>query len=71
MPVEPGQSLSHFRITAKIGEGLALEAGQAVRMDEAVAIALQIAEAMEVAHDRGIIHRDLKPAKIKISAAGT
>ncbi len=146
MPVQPGQSLAHFRITAKIGEGgmgevyqahdsrlgrevaikvlpdavaadpdrlsrfqreakvlaalnhpsiagiyqveeaggvhflvMELAPGEtlaeriergAVPVDEAVAIALQIAAAMETAHDRGIIHRDLKPANIKLSAAG-
>jgi serine/threonine protein kinase/Tol biopolymer transport system component len=34
-------------------------------------IAQQIAEALEVAHDKGIIHRDLKPANIKITPHGT
>ena len=33
--------------------------------DEAWHIALQIAAALEYAHDKGIIHRDLKPAKVK------
>jgi serine/threonine-protein kinase len=36
-------------------------------LDEAVAIAKQIVEALEFAHDRSIIHRDLKPANIKIT----
>jgi serine/threonine-protein kinase len=39
-------------------------------LDEALAVARQLAEALEYAHERGIIHRDLKPANIKITPEG-
>lgn len=41
-----------------------------IPLDEALPIALQIAEALEDAHEKGIIHRDLKPANIKLTPEG-
>ena len=38
--------------------------------DETVRLAIQIASALEEAHNRGVLHRDLKPNNIMLTAAG-
>ena len=43
----------------------------ALPLERALSIARQIADALEVAHDKGIVHRDLKPANIKITPDGS
>jgi Tol biopolymer transport system component len=42
----------------------------ALPIEPALAIARQIAEALEDAHEKGIVHRDLKPQNVKVTADG-
>src|SRR5215467_9625794 len=77
-------SLNHPNIAAIYGteeralvmelvEGLTLAeriSQELIPLEEALAVAKQIAEALEYAHERGVVHRDLKPANIKITPEG-
>jgi serine/threonine-protein kinase len=41
-----------------------------IPVEQALAIAKEISEALEAAHEKGVIHRDLKPANVKITSEG-
>ncbi len=58
MELVPGEDIS-----ARLARG-------PIPVDEALAYARKIAEALEYAHERGIVHRDLKPANVKITPDG-
>ena len=63
---------THFLVMELVqGETLAdrVKAGP-VPVEEALKIAMQIAEALEAAHEKNIIHRDLKPANAKLTPDG-
>src|SRR5215469_6554091 len=46
-----------------------LERG-ALALDEAMKIAIEIADALDKAHRKGIVHRDLKPANVMLTKTG-
>lgn len=46
-----------------------IESGQ-LGLDEAVAIAIQIAVGVHVAHEKGIVHHDIKPNNIMVTSSG-
>ena len=60
---------THFLVLELVeGDTLAdqLKRG-AIPVEESLKLALQIAEALEAAHEKGVIHRDLKPANVKVT----
>ena len=71
-PVEGGAQVHALVMEWVDGEDLAERLARGpIPVDDALAIAKQIAEALESAHEHGIVHRDLKPANIKVRDDGT
>src|SRR6201988_1394751 len=70
--LEQSNGTSYLVMELVSGETLAdrVKREGAVPVEEALKIAIQIAEALEAAHEKGIIHRDLKPANVKVTPEG-
>jgi serine/threonine protein kinase len=69
--LEQSGETSYLVMELVSGETLAerVKAGP-LGIEEALKIAVQIAEALEAAHEKSIIHRDLKPANVKVTPEG-
>ena len=61
-----------FAMKYVAGESLAdlLEREQAIPPDRSTAILIQVAEALEFAHEHSIIHRDVKPGNVMVDRRG-
>jgi eukaryotic-like serine/threonine-protein kinase len=69
--LEEADGVPHLVLELVEGETLAGRlAGGALPQGEALAVGIQIASAIEAAHERGIVHRDLKPGNVMINPAG-
>ena len=65
--------LRHPNIVSDFIEGASLKewlTAQRLTPREAAELTAQIADALDVAHERGVVHRDLKPGNIMLDASG-
>ena len=70
--LEQSNGTSYLVMELVSGETLAerVKRDGALPVEEALKICVQVAEALEAAHEKGIIHRDLKPANVKVTPEG-
>jgi serine/threonine protein kinase/TolB-like protein/Tfp pilus assembly protein PilF len=69
--IEQDEGTGYLVLEYVPGETLAQRIAQKpLKLEEALSIGQQVAEAVSAAHDKGVIHRDLKPGNIKITPDG-
>ncbi|MHC4192233.1 MAG: serine/threonine-protein kinase, partial [Planctomycetota bacterium] len=69
--LEEAEGVVHLVLEYVPGQTLAERVAKGpLKLEEALTIALQIAEAVAAAHEHDVIHRDLKPGNIKITPEG-
>jgi serine/threonine protein kinase/Tfp pilus assembly protein PilF len=68
-----GEQDGHAFIAMELLEGMTLQArlaGKPLDVATAIALGIEIAEALDAAHEAGVVHRDIKPANIFITKRG-
>ncbi len=67
------RSASMHALVMELVDGVTIDRtiGSPMPVADALAVARQMAEALEFAHERGIIHRDLKPTNVMLTSDGS
>jgi len=69
--IEPDEGAGYLILEYVPGETLAQRiAREPLKLQQALSIGQQVAEAVSAAHEKGVVHRDLKPGNIKLTPDG-